>query len=177
VPLVPLVLRSRAEPSPVVLVDGNVVDAGLAPPHQAVLVELPQLVAVAAVPLVAVVVPLVLEADGDAVLAEVPQALAQRVVELLLPLGGEEVDNLGAAADEGVAVPPDRLFGVGQRDPVWISGVPGVFGGLDLHAGGRQVEGRERRARIGHRVSFRTASRTGGHEAVARPEVFETPTF
>ena len=43
---------------------------------------------------------LVLEADRDAVAVEGPQVLAQRVVQLALPLRGEERDDLGAPGDE-----------------------------------------------------------------------------
>ena len=42
--------------------------------------------------------PLVLEAHGDAVVAEGPQVLAQHVVELALPLARQERDDLVAAA-------------------------------------------------------------------------------
>src|SRR6476660_9490266 len=45
----------------------DVVDAGLAPAHQAVLVELPLLVAVGAVPLAGGIMPFVLEAHRDPV--------------------------------------------------------------------------------------------------------------
>jgi hypothetical protein len=56
-----------------VLADAAVVDRRLAAAHQAVAVELPQLVAVAAPPLALGVTALVLEADGNPVLAEGPQ--------------------------------------------------------------------------------------------------------
>jgi len=49
--------------------DRKIVDAGNAQAHQAVLVELPILVAVAAEPVAAVVVPLIGKAYGDAVLS------------------------------------------------------------------------------------------------------------
>lgn len=64
---------SWSEPAAVGVVDGGVVDAGFAAAHQSVLVELPQLVAVAAEPLSGVVVPFVLEADGDAVVRGIPR--------------------------------------------------------------------------------------------------------
>ena len=66
----PLGLRARAEDAPPGLVDGHVVDAGLPASHVPVVVELPQLVAVAAVPLTGGVVALVLEADSDPVAVE-----------------------------------------------------------------------------------------------------------
>ena len=53
--------------------DRQVVDARDPQAHQAVLVELPVLVAVAAEPLAAVVVPFIGEAHGDAVAREGPQ--------------------------------------------------------------------------------------------------------
>src|SRR5512144_373448 len=83
-----------AAQGPVVLAlalgDRGVVDARDAQAHQPVLVELPVLVAVAAEPVAAVVVPLVGEAHGDAVVAERPQLLDQPVIELAAPLAGEE---------------------------------------------------------------------------------------
>jgi hypothetical protein len=114
-----------------------------------VLVELPQLVAVRPPPLPVGVPALVLEADGDAVAVEGPQVLAQRVLVLARPLRGEELDDLGAAGDEGVAVAPDGVLRVGERHPVRVAGVPGVLGGLDLLGRGLTGEGRQGRA-VGH---------------------------
>src|SRR5215831_2306086 len=64
--------RARAEDPPLGLLDRDVVDAGLPAAHQAVLVELPQLVAVAAPPLAMHVMGLVLVPDRDPVPAERP---------------------------------------------------------------------------------------------------------
>jgi pimeloyl-ACP methyl ester carboxylesterase len=72
-------------------VDLDVVDAGLAPAHEPALVELPQLVAVAAEPPSVGVVPLVLEADGDAVL---PAADAARLAGALPNGRVEEVPDV-----------------------------------------------------------------------------------
>src|SRR5215203_7326160 len=74
----------------VAFLDGDIVDAGLAPPHQAVFVELPLLVAVGAVPLPGIVVPFILEAYGDAVLIERPEILDQAIIVLFRPLSREE---------------------------------------------------------------------------------------
>src|SRR5579875_2506445 len=145
-----LVLRPGAEVPPLGFGDGHVVDAGLTAAHQPVVVELPQLVAVAAEPLAVAVMALVLEADVDPVLPEAPQALAQHVIELALPFGGEELDYLRTAGDELVAVAPDRVLGIGEADPVGIAGVPGVLGRLDLGDGAVEVERGERRAGLGH---------------------------
>ena len=53
--------------------DRSIVDAGPAAAHQPVLGKRPHLVAVCAIPVAGIVVPLVPEADGDAVLPESPQ--------------------------------------------------------------------------------------------------------
>src|SRR5215471_452165 len=136
-----------AEDAALALVDGHVVDARLPAPHQALLVELPQFVAVAAIPLPGGVVRLVLEADGDAVSVERPQVLAEGVVEFAGPLPAQELDDLRAAVQELVPVPPDRVLGVGQGDPLRIARVPRVLGGLNLLAGGLLGERWQRRSR------------------------------
>src|SRR4051794_16048130 len=127
-----LLIRPRAEVAPVRLRDDDVVDARLAPAHQAMLVELPQLVAVAAEPLAGRIVPLVLEANRDPVRPEAPQALAEHVVELTSPLLREERHDLLPPGDELAAVPPERVLRVRQADPLWVAGVPRIFGGLHL---------------------------------------------
>src|SRR6202165_6193757 len=50
----------------------NVVDAGLAAAHQAMLIEFPLLVAAGAMPLPAIVMPLILKAHGDMILVRRP---------------------------------------------------------------------------------------------------------
>src|SRR3569832_745752 len=55
--------------------DGQVVDAGEAAHHVAVLVEFPVLVAIRAVPLSGIVMPFVGEAHGDAVAGTGPQII------------------------------------------------------------------------------------------------------
>src|SRR4051812_9276031 len=79
-----VVRRSGAGSGPeelaVTVGDEDVVNAGVPPPHQAVVVEFPQLVAVAAEPLAGVVVPFVLEAHRDAALVEGPKFFDQPIV-------------------------------------------------------------------------------------------------
>ena len=65
-----------AEDSALVRGDRQVVDGGFAAVHETVGFEFPEFVAVAAPPLVGVVVPFVLEADRDAVAAESPETFA-----------------------------------------------------------------------------------------------------
>ena len=63
-------LDVRFDDAPFVLANGHIVDAGVAAIHEPVGVELPHLVAVRSVPLSRSIVPLVLEAYGDTVVAE-----------------------------------------------------------------------------------------------------------
>ena len=67
------------------LFDRQIVDAGDAQTHQAMLAEFPVLVAVAAEPVAAVVVPLIGKAYGDAVLSIGPDLLDKAVIEFTLP--------------------------------------------------------------------------------------------
>src|SRR5690606_1100525 len=99
-------------------------------------------------PLPVGVVALVLEPDRDPVVGEGPEVLAERVVELPLPLAGQEGDDLVATGDELVAIAPDRVGRVGESDPLRVAGVPGVLGGLHLDAGG--FSGERRDGRPGH---------------------------
>src|SRR6266403_4349858 len=77
--------------------DREVVDAGDTQTHQAMLVEFPVLVAIAAEPMAAVVMPFVGEAHRDAVLAESPDFFDQAVIELALPFARQKRLDGGAA--------------------------------------------------------------------------------
>jgi 2-keto-3-deoxy-L-rhamnonate aldolase RhmA len=72
------------------LFDWQIVDTGDAQTHQAILVEFPVLVAVAAEPVAAVVAPLIGKPYGDAVLSKGPDLLDQAVVELTLLFACQE---------------------------------------------------------------------------------------
>src|SRR4029079_12222228 len=143
--------RGRPAEAPLAFLDGDIVDAGLAPAHQAVLVELPLLVAVGAMPLPGIVMPFILEAHRDAVLIERPEILDQAIVMLLRPFAGEECDDRFAALKEFGAVTPAAILGIGQRHPDRIARIPGVFRHARLLGGGFAGEGRQRRTR--HDVS------------------------
>src|ERR1019366_5700489 len=130
-PAVLLGWASAEDPS-LGLIDRQVVDAGLAPAHQAVRVEVPQLVAVAAPPLTVAIVALVLKAHRDPAVGKRPQILTQRVVEFALPFPGQELGDHTATGEERVAVAPHGILAVGQRYPFGIPRIPSVLGGLDL---------------------------------------------
>ncbi len=78
--------------------DRHIVDAGFAPAHQAVVVELPLLVAVGPVPLPGIVMPLILKAHRDVIVVERPEILDQAILMLPSPFAGEERNDRGAAS-------------------------------------------------------------------------------
>src|SRR5262244_1746493 len=98
------------------LLDRQVVDAGDAPAHQAVLVELPVLVAIAAEPAGGIVVPFICEAHRDAIAAERPHFLDQTIIELAIPFAREKGLDLLAAVNEFGAVAPDTVDRISERD-------------------------------------------------------------
>src|SRR6185437_6400642 len=104
--------------------DRQVIDAGVTPAHEPAFVEFPVLVAVGAEPRSAVVMPLVREADGDAISGEGPDLLDEAIVELARPLAPEKGDDLGPSGDEFRAVAPAAVLRVGQGDALGIAGIP-----------------------------------------------------
>src|SRR5258708_22925658 len=113
---------------PLALGDRKVVDAGDAQPHQALIVEFPVLVAVAAEPVAAVVVPLIGKPDGDAILAERPQLLDQAVIELAVPFAGQERLDGGAPLQALSAVPPAAVPRVGEGHAGRVACGPSILG-------------------------------------------------
>src|SRR5215203_2765730 len=122
------------------LVDSVVVDGGVAPAHEAVSIELPQLIPMTSPPAPLRVVALVLEPDRDAVPREAPEVLLKTVVQFPCPLAPQEVPDRFAPFEELVAVAPLGVLRVGERHLLGIAGVPGVLGGLDLLLGRLLVE-------------------------------------
>src|SRR5258706_5562493 len=109
------------------LLDRKVVDAGDAQPHQAMRVELPILVTVAAEPVSAVVVRLVGEAHGDAVAMERPELLDQAIVELPVPLARQErLDGLAPLQELG-AISPAAVEGIGGCYHCPLASVPRIL--------------------------------------------------
>src|SRR3954468_16271073 len=126
--------------------DGQVIDAGDANGHETLGIEFPVLVAVAAEPLTAVVMPLVREANRDAVLVEGPELLDQPVAQLTLPLAREERFDLVAALQKLAAVSPATVDRVREGNAARISIVPGVLGHARFLRRGLDVEGGKGRA-------------------------------
>src|SRR3569832_71485 len=152
-----MVRRPRARAIPMVLalglLDRKVVDASKAGAHQAILGELPVLVAVRAKPVAGIVVPFIGEAHRDPALRERPELLDQPVVDLLGPFAREDRHDLFAAADKLGAVTPRAVRCIGQRHALRIAAVPAVFGAAHLLDGGLAREWRKRWTALGHDFS------------------------
>src|SRR5258708_7312759 len=118
------------------LLDRKIIDARDAQAHQAILVEFPVLVAIAAEPVPAVIVPFIGKADGDAIRMEGPDFLDQPVVELAIPLSRQESFDRLASPEEFGAVAPTTVGSVGERDARRIARVPGILGQTRLLGGG-----------------------------------------
>src|ERR1700730_1052944 len=148
-----VIVRAAAE-RPVVfalaLLDRNIVDAGDTQARQPVLVKFPVLISVAAEPVAAVVVPLVREAHGNAVLAESPDFLDQAVVELAVPLAGQERFDRRTAVQEFGAVAPVAVARIGERDALRIARVPRILGEAHFLNRGFEREGWKGWAVLGH---------------------------
>src|SRR5258708_4619364 len=126
--------------------DRGIVDARVANPHETVGVEFPVLVAVAAEPMSAVVVPFIGEAHGDPILAAAPDFLDQPVVELTIPLAPEKGLDRLASLEEFGAIAPAAVDGVGEGNPGGGAWGPGILVHPHLLRRGFQGEGRQRRA-------------------------------
>src|SRR6267154_1401719 len=74
--------------------------------HKPIVVEFPVLIAVGAIPVIRVIVPLVSEAYGDPVPGKRPHFLDKPVVQLLGPLTREESDYFISSVDEFRSIPP-----------------------------------------------------------------------
>src|SRR5215472_1800641 len=92
--------------------NGHVIDTGFAPTHQTVFIKLPLLVSVRAKPAAAIVVPLVLKANRDAILVKSPKLFNEVIVEFLRPFAAQECDDRLASLKELSAVAPAAVFRV-----------------------------------------------------------------
>src|SRR5689334_12976441 len=139
--------RNAAVPVELALrsLDRKIVDAGVPPPHQPVLGELPILIAVRAKPGAGVVMPFVGEADGDPVVGPGPKLLDQAVVEFPRPFTGQERDDGRAALQELGPVPPVAVDRVPERYALRIARVPAILCGADLLYRGFERERGQRR--------------------------------
>src|SRR5882757_1653916 len=127
------------------VLDRQVVDAGDPPSHQALFVELPILVAVAAKPVSRIVVPLICKAHGYPVVAKRPDLLDQPIFQLANPLASEECLDGLAPTNELGAIAPNAINQIGKRYFGRIARVPGILGEARLLRGRLCGERRKRR--------------------------------
>ena len=116
-------IRSISEPASL-FPNNDIVTAHLPLPHLAILGKRPVFQPVTPLPFHAIVCILILvpELHSDFVILETEELLAQAIVLLLLPLGGEEGMNFGMAGQEDVAIAPDGGGRVGFDDTIWVPG-------------------------------------------------------
>src|SRR5713101_3891794 len=95
----PVVLAIRSQ-------KGKVVDGCKSRRHKPIIIEFPVLIAVGAIPVIRVIVPLVSETYGDPVLGKRPHFLDKPVVPLLGPLAREKGNDFVSSGDEVRSVPP-----------------------------------------------------------------------
>ncbi len=93
----------------IVLFDREIVDTVDPTSHNAMLVELPVLVAVGLKPMAVFVMPLIGKANRDPALSVGPHLFDQAIIELSRPFAGEEGFDLLAALDELGSVPPEAV--------------------------------------------------------------------
>lgn len=130
-----------------VFTNRQVIDASDSTLHEAVLIELPVLIAIRAKPLTRIVMPLVGEAHRNPVALAGPEFLDQAILEFTCPFAGEELHDRIPALQEFGAIPPDAVWCVGQRDALWVTRVPRVLGNADFLLCRVGVKRGERRTR------------------------------
>src|SRR5947209_20593061 len=141
-----IIRASTEEPAifALAIFDRQVVDAGDPPLHQALVVELPILVAIATKPASRIVVPFICEAHGYPVVAKCPDFLDQPILQLANPLASEECLDGVATTNELGAVAPVAIHRIGERHFGRITRVPGVLGEARLLRGAFDCKRRQR---------------------------------
>ena len=112
--------------------DRQVVDTGVPVMHQAVLVELPVLVAIGAIPIAGVVMPFVGEAHRNPAPLEGPQLFDEAIVLLPFPFAREELYDRRTPLRKLRAIAPPAIDGVGQRYLLRFARIPAIFSQTNL---------------------------------------------
>jgi hypothetical protein len=110
--------------------------------HEAIVIKLPVLIAVGAVPATRVVVPFISGAYRDALPVERPQFLDEPVVQLLGPLAREKSNDFVSSVDKLRAVPSSRIDRVCQSYFFRVPSVPPILG--EAHLLNRTLAGAQR---------------------------------
>jgi hypothetical protein len=80
---------------PFSLFDWQIINAGKPPLHQSMRIEFPVFVTIRSEPLAGIIMPLIGEANGDAVIAPCPQLFHKAVFEFFVPFPHQELPHLG----------------------------------------------------------------------------------
>src|SRR5579864_273958 len=123
------------------LANRQIVDAGMAMMHDALGIKLPVFVAVRAVKLSGIVVPLISEAHGDPGAVERPHFLDEAVVQLAIPFARQELNNLLPAVDEFGPIAPLAVDCVCQRNSLRVTRIPTVLRSPNFFDGSLTREG------------------------------------
>src|SRR5882757_535302 len=126
------------------------------------LVEFPVLVAIAAEPVRAIIVPFIGKADGDTVRMEGPHFFNQPVVQFAVPFSRQKCFDRLASLQEFGTVSPPAIGGICERNAGRIARIPGILGKPRLLGGGFVGERRQRWAAHGcsPRPSYRKMTRS-----------------
>jgi hypothetical protein len=106
----------------------QVVNAGVPVVHHASRIELPVLIAIGAVPLTGIIVPLIRESHRDAIPVERPEFFDEPILEFFLPFARKQLHNLLTPIDELRPIAPSAVQRIAQRDLLRIAGIPAIFG-------------------------------------------------
>src|SRR6266550_5438760 len=122
--------------------DREIVDAGMAKPHQAMVTKLPILIAIRAEPIPGIIVPFVGEAHGNAIPGVSPEFFDKPVVQFFRPLALQKLDDLLPSVRKLGAVSPTRVDCVSQGHLFRITRIPSIFRQANLLNGSLASERR-----------------------------------
>src|SRR5205807_5069028 len=88
------------------------------------------------------ITPFVLETHRDTVVGVTPQFFHQAIVQFFGPLAAEKGFDRLSTRKELRPVAPVRIRGVSQRDPLWVTTIPGILGSFDFQKSRFSVERR-----------------------------------
>src|SRR5688572_19141948 len=107
--------------------DGKIIDARDAMLHEPSIVELPVLIAVGAIPIARIVMPLIGKTNSNAVALTGPKFFDEPILHLLGPLASQKLLNRFAARQKLTSVAPNAVGRIGERYSAWITRIPSVL--------------------------------------------------
>lgn len=134
--------RSGGRPEELALLWPNfkIIDARFSASHPSFVIKLPEFVSVTPMPLSVLIAPFVLKSNRNPPLSIRPKLFDESVLEFPFPFPGEKPFDLVSAMDKLTPISPFCVQGVGERNSLWISGVPSVFSKSHLEVRARCVE-------------------------------------